>query len=291
MRCSVVTALAVLCLSGHLHTGAGHTQEQRDSQGPAVANDSLLSSVVVDGHESLDSIDGRWNASQPTFPGEAVVSETLKKDTATSLTWDAGITASEGVATDAPDELVFTVDPEDDVVTTPREVFITTPQDDFVSVHQPNNSITPQGDALSILPEDTTTTTAQNITTSPRGDIITTIQANITLEDDINTSQEGGGGGGELKAKGIVTEPQLEDERVPVAVGQLVICSCGERTPDDCQRFLSDTTIDSKNDVYEDYRVRKQPLHCISHLHLLPEPNHPTFDHQLYARIDMHYYE
>ena len=280
MRNYVLTRLAVLCLTGHLLLGEGHTQGQRDSAGFETAENLTLPRVANDSHESLNSNNRRWNASQPPLSKEDDTLETFQEGNTTSLIWDAGISASQGVAPVVSDHFVFMVGPQEDVVTTPQEVSIstlknmistgqndmfntipediyittpyeniisTTPQEDIISIYQKHNTVTPQ---------EGITTTPQNITTTPQEDITTSpLQETTTLQEDINTFEESGS---EQKAKTVVMDPVLEDGQVPIRVDQVVICSCLEMTPDGCRRFLSDTYINAKSYEYEDIKVRKQ---------------------------------
>lgn len=96
-----------------------------------------------------------------------------------------------------------------------------------------------------------------DITTTSPPDSITTLQG------DFNTPQESGSGG--QIAKIIVTEPKLENGRVPQRENQLVVCSCPELTPEGCRSFLSGTSIDSKDELYEDIRRPVAELKVVVH--------------------------
>ena len=215
MWCSALTTLSVLCLTSYLPIVVGNTKGQRNSQGFETNVNVALLNVSVDGHEKLDSSNGKWNDSQPSLFEEDDTSETLQKNTNTSLIWDGVITTSQDITPVVLNQLVLTVGPQEDAVTTLQE----------------------------------------NIITSP-------LENTTTLQEDISTSQEGGS---KQKTKIIVTEPLLKDGQVPIRVNQFVICSCPELTPNGCRRFLSETFIDSKDDIYEDIRVRKQLFHHILH--------------------------
>ncbi|KAG0715130.1 putative G-protein coupled receptor Mth-like 1 [Chionoecetes opilio] len=290
MRCSVVTALTVLCLTHHLPLSAAQPQGQRDSQGPEGTEGLTLLSVADGGDASLRGSDGSWNASQASLPAEDGLPETLRENTATSVTWDAMIAASQDDAPVTLDRLVFPVGPQEDVTTMPPENTIPTHQSDIsITTHEDITAIpledtivsTPDGNIIFTIPvenvipthqansfitseEDIITTTQEDIITTPQESIttISSLDEISTSQEDMSTSEEQGGGERVLTT---VVQPVLEDGRVPTRVDQLVICSCPELTPDSCRHMLSDITIDGKDHEYANIRKPVAAMNVVVH--------------------------